>query len=251
MPTRTTKTLITAAVLATTFSAQAGWKDWLQTAEEVLQQPNNPAKDAALDALSNTDMIAGVKDTLAVGVERAINTLGQKDGFLKDDNVTILLPDHLKRLESPLRQFGQGQMVDDFVTTLNRAAESAVPHVSKTFGNAIRALTVQDVQTLIKGNDTAITDYFNRTTRADLAEKIKPLITKATDEAGVTQYYKQLSAQAGPLMGLFSGGQETDIDNYVTDQALDGLFKKLSQEEKAIRDNPSARTTDILRRVFK
>lgn len=227
-------------------STQAGWKDWLTSA---LNNDDEPAA-AALSQLSESKIIDGLKESLAVGTERTINQLGTPGGFLNSDLVRIPLPSALDKLVKPLEKAGQGHLVEEFEGTLNAAAEKAVPHVASVFGDAIRDLTLVDARGILEGGDDAATRFFERTTSDKLTEKIQPLVEKATSEVGLTQQYKQLQSSLGPLMSFIKPDQ-INLDQYVTSKALDGLFKQLAIEEKSIRSNPESRTTDLLRQVFK
>ncbi|MEN8167262.1 MAG: DUF4197 domain-containing protein [Pseudomonadota bacterium] len=225
--------------------AQADWKNLLdqflkgETAESVTEA-----------ALSNSEIISGLKEALAKGVETSINTLGRTDGFLADELVRIAMPDSLKSVEKIARQTGQGEYVDEFVTTLNRAAEQAVPEAAVILGNGIRDMSVGDAKAILNGPDNAATEYFRKGSEAKLAEQFLPIVQQATGKAGVTSAYKSLMGQAGGLLGGFLNTEAMDLDKYVTDKAMDGLFKYIAIQEQQIRENPTARTTDLLKKVF-
>ena len=200
-------------------------------------------------ALSNSEIVAGFKETLAKGVETAINQLGRSDGFLGNALVRIEPPGQLAKVAKGLETIGQGQVVSDFRTSLNRAAERAVPEVSSIFGNTIRALTFSDVQSLLSGGDRAVTEFFQAKTTEALTARVRPLVEDATAAVGVTQQYKQMINSAG-FLAAFLDKDSTDLDGYVTSKALDGLFLKIGEEEQQIRNNPAARTSAILEKVF-
>lgn len=191
---------------------------------------------------------AGLKEALAQGTERAVSSLGRPDGFFGNMDVRILLPQELRSLEQGLRLAGQGQMVDEFILTMNRAAERAAPEAAAIFADAIRNMTLQDARQILTGPDDAATQYFRQTSGPKLTEKFLPIVGQATDASGATAGYKRLTGSAGPAMSLLGGG--FDLDRYVTGKALDGLFLMVAREEKAIRTNPAARATDLLRQVF-
>jgi hypothetical protein len=226
-------------------SAQAGWKDWFKS---IVNSEDKPAA-AALSQLSESKIVDGLRESLAIGTERTINQLGKPGGFLNSDLVRIPLPKELDKIAGPLRKAGQGKLVDKFESTLNTAAEKAVPHVASVFGDAIRELTLVDARGILQGEDDAATRFFERTTSDKLAEKIIPLVGKATSDVGLTQQYKQLQSSLGPLMS-FIKPDLVNLDQYVTNKALEGLFKQLAIEEKSIRSNPESRTTELLRQVF-
>jgi len=244
--------LISVIVCCLVLMVSAAQADWGSLLDRFLK--GETAETVAETALSNSDIIAGLKEALASGVETSINTLGKTDGFLADELVRIAMPESLKSVEQLARQAGQGQYVDEFVTTLNRAAEQAVPEASGILGDAIRVMSVSDAKAILNGPDNAATEYFRKTSGAKLAEKFLPLVQQATGQVGVTSAYKSLMGRAG---GLLSGFLNTDtmtdamdLDKYVTDKTMDGLFKYIAIQEQQIRENPTARTTDILKKVF-
>jgi hypothetical protein len=197
--------------------------------------------------ISETDIAAGLKEALATGTTRAIAHIGVTDGFWKNPNVQIPLPDQLQRVEKTLRMLGQGARVDEFHLSLNRAAEQAVPEAAGIFGNAIRAMTLADARGILRGGSTAATDFFKGKTSAALTAKFAPMVAKATGAVGVTRKYKDLAGKVGKLA---PGFQLQDIDAYVTQRALEGLFSTLGDEEMRIRQDPGARTTELLKKVF-
>ena len=200
-------------------------------------------------ALDDSQIVAGLKEALGNGVKQAVNNLGKADGFLKDVNVRILLPEGLKKVDRSMRLLGQGQLVDQFVTTMNRAAEQATPMAAEVLGDAVRKMSIADARSILTGTNNAATQFFRRTSETNLHSRLLPIVQKATASAGVTGAYKQMIAKAG-IAGQFLGSDVVDVDAYVTRKSLDGLFLKISDEEKRIRDNPAARTTDLLQKVF-
>lgn len=212
----------------------------------------------SLSALSQEQVMSGLKEALAKGVQRAVTNLGKPDGFLKDASVRIPLPESLRKVERGLRAVGQSQLADEFVTTMNRAGEQAVPEAAAVLGDAVRQMTAADAKAIATGTNTAATDYFRRTAGTNLYVRFLPIVKKATEAAGVTAAYKRMMEKAGGgglggfggLAGGALGKDSLDIDAYVTRKALDGLFVKIAEQEKAIRENPAARTTDLLQKVF-
>ena len=197
--------------------------------------------------VSEADIAAGLKEALATGTTRAISRLGVTDGFWKNPGVQIPLPEQLQKVEKTLRMLGQGAKVDEFHLSLNRAAEQAVPEAAAIFGNAIRGMTLSDARGILQGGSTAATDFFRARTSAALTAKFAPMVTRATDAVGVTRKYKDL---AGKVQKLAPGFELQDIDSYVTQRALSGLFTTLGDEEMRIRKDPAARSTELLRKVF-
>lgn len=207
------------------------------------------ASDVALGALDDSQVITGLKEALAKGVQHAVTNLGRSDGFLRDLEVKIPLPDAVKKAERSLRFLGQDQLVDNFVTTMNRAAEQATPQAAEVLATSIRQMSVADAQSILRGTNNAATQYFRRTSETNLYAKFLPIVQQATAATGVTSAYKQMATQAGPVLSMLNR-DNLDLDGYVTRKALDGLFLKMAQEEKRIRENPLARTTDVLKKVF-
>lgn len=219
-----------------------------QTLEDLLKQLKAPPTQAAASGLPTSDVAAGLKEALAQGTTHAIKTLGRADGFWGNPAVRIPLPDPLQKTESLLRSLGQGKKVDAFQLSLNRAAERAVPEVADIFGDAIRTMTLDDARAILAGPPDAATQYFRRVAGERLAQRIRPIVADATGRVGVTRKYKALAG--GPLGALGGMGGALDLDGYVTDKTLDGLFATIAEQEKEIRRNPAARTSELLRRVF-
>lgn len=231
--------------------APQSWKD-------LLNRITGPAVQPRVSGLATRDVAAGLKEALAKGTTHAIDTLGRTDGFWGNPAVRIPLPGTLKKVADLARTLGQGRKVDAFQLSLNRAAEKAVPQVADLFGEAIRKMTLEDARGILSGGDHAATDYFRRVEGPQLAARIHPIVARATDSVGVTRRYKDLMAgamggslsSALSLLGTSGQPKDMDLDTYVTDQALNGLFKTIGDEEKSIRENPAARTTELLRKVF-
>ena len=230
--------------LTLSFAAAADWRDELNKAWQTFNQ-----QPAAQAALSDSDILRGLKEALAQGTTRAISSLGRSDGFWGNALVRVPLPDAVGRVEKTLRRFGAGARVDQFHLTLNRAAEQAVPQVAGLFGNAVRAMSIQDVRGILGGEPDAATQFFRRTTSDSIRAKFLPIVQGVTGRVGVTQQYKSLTASYGPVMKL-AGVQPVELDGYVTQKAMDGLFTTIGQEEAKIRQDPAARTSEILRKVF-
>ena len=171
-------------------------------------------------------------------------------------NVKIPMPEKLRTVEKTLRVLKQDKLADEFVTTMNHAAEQAVPEAAGVFGDAIKGMSIEDAKAILTGTNNAATQYFRRTTETNLYAKFLPIVKQATDQTGVTSAYKQLmeKAEAANSFGSFGrsllGAESMDVDAYVTNKALDGLFKMVAEEEKRIRENPAARTTALLQKVF-
>jgi hypothetical protein len=203
-------------------------------------------------ALSNDQIISGLKEALARGVQHAVTNLGREDGFLNDVQVKIPLPDSLKRVERTLRALRQDQLADEFVTTMNRAAERAVPEAAAVLVDSVKQMTLADARAILQGSNTAATDYFRHTSETNLHARFLPIVKQATEKSGVTAAYKRMTDQSGlgALGASLFGKTMLDLDDYVTRKTLDGLFLKIAEEEKLIRENPTARTTELLEKVF-
>lgn len=208
------------------------------------------SKPAAEKTLARGDAVAGIREALARGTETAVNSLGRTDGFWGNPEARIPLPSAVERVGSTLQKVGLGSVVDEFHLTLNRAAEQAVPEVAGILGNAARQLTVADALEIVRGPDNAATEYFRRTAGETLFARIRPKVAEATQQVGVTQQYKALNDKAAPFMALAGGDMPSDLDSYVTDKALDALFVQIAEQERLIRNDPAARTSEILRDVF-
>src|SRR6185295_5141732 len=164
--------------------------------------------------------------------------------------VKIPLPAQFANVDKMLRAVGQGPLVDQFVATMNHAAEEAVPIATGIFADSLSQMTIADARDLLLSNSkTAATEYFRRTTTNQLTEKFLPIVRDATEKAGVTAAYKNLKTKA-PFVSVLTGGESFDVDQYVTSKALDGLFTVVADEEVRIRENPAARVTELLQKVF-
>jgi hypothetical protein len=215
---------------------------------------------AGLAGLSQDQMVQGLKDALGNGLQHAVDGLGHDNGFLTNLNVRIPMPEKLQKIEKTLRAMGQDKMADDFVNTMNHAAEQAVPAAGSVFVDAMKQMQIDDAKNILTGPDDAATQYFKRTTQTNLYAMFYPIVQKATSETGVTAQYKNLVDKASVTQSFGSFGSalggaafdkdSLDIDAYVTNKALEGLFKMVAEEEKRIRQNPIARTTDMMQKVF-
>lgn len=198
-------------------------------------------------ALTEGEIAAGLKEALATGTERTVSRVGKTDGFWKAPALRIPLPDSLAKAEKLMRSIGQDKAVDDFHLSLNRAAEKAVPEAASVFAGAIREMTLADARQILQGPDNAATSYFQGKTTGILTTRFKPIVTKATASVGATRKYKDLITKVGKILPGFA---PADLDAYVTERALAGVFTTLAEEEKQIRENPAARTSELLKKVF-
>lgn len=219
------------------------------TLNESLQQVSGVIPVGTQTAPGEAEIAAGLKEALAQGVATAINTLGRTNGFWSNAAVRVPLPKNLAKAESTLRKLGMGARVDEFQLALNRAAEQAVPQVADVFGDAVRQMSLADARAILQGEPDAATLYFRRTAGTALEAKVRPYVEATTQKVGVTQKYKSLMSDYGPLLER-AGFADTDLDGYVTGKAIDGLFFQIAAEEARIRRDPRARATELMRRVF-
>lgn len=203
---------------------------------------------AGLDAITNQDAVAGLRAALEQGSVAAVALLGRTDGFLGNDKVRIPLPESLRRYEKLMRNFGMGRYADELILTMNRAAEAAVPEAKALFVDAAKKMTVQDAKGILTGGETAGTEYFRRTTSEPLRERFLPIVQAATKKVKLAEVYNRY-AEKGAQFGLISK-ERANLDDYVTQKALEGLFYMVGEEEKKIRKDPVKAGSDIIRRVF-
>ncbi|MFM2377328.1 MAG: hypothetical protein RLZZ165_2425 [Bacteroidota bacterium] len=198
--------------------------------------------------LTETDIVAGLKQALEVGTGNAVGILNKNDGYLGDALVKIMFPAEAQRAADKLRQLGMGKLVDDFVVTMNRAAERASAEAKPIFVDAVKSMTISDARSILSGPDNAATEYFKGRTTTALTEKFTPVISNALNSSNATKYWTDITTTYNkiPLVTKV----ETDLVKYTTGKALDGLFTKLADEEKKIRVDPAARVTALLQKVF-
>jgi hypothetical protein len=198
--------------------------------------------------LSNADASKGLKLALEKGALAAVAILGTTDGFLGNEKVRIPLPGYLNDAANWLRTFGQGAKVDELLTAMNRGAEAAVPMAKDLLVKAVQTMSVTDAKGILSGGETAVTEFFASKTRPALGLKFLPVVTKATEKVGLADKYNQLAGKAADL-GLVKK-EDANIQQYVTDKALNGLFFMISEEEKKIRQNPVGYGSSLLTKVF-
>ncbi len=202
----------------------------------------------SLSQLSNADAASGVKAALARGAEVAVDLLGRTDGFLGNPQVRIGLPGQLEDAAKLMRRFGQGQRIDELVTTINRAAETAVPMGKDLLVGAVQSMSVQDAKNILTGGDTAVTQFFASKTRAPLGERFLPVVTQATDKVGLAQQYNAFAGKAAGF-GLLKP-EDANLQQYVTGKTLDGLYFMIGEEERKIRKDPVGTGSALLQKVF-
>jgi hypothetical protein len=207
-----------------------------------------PAFSAGLDSISNSDATSGLRQALTDGSAAAVSLLGRENGFFGNPRVKIPLPPSMQRVEGAMRMVGMRKQADELVLSMNRAAEAAVPEARALLVDSVKKMSVQDAKGILAGGDTAATEYFKRTTQAQLTQRFLPIVRKATERVGLAQQYNSLAAQ-GAQFGLVKQDDVT-IESYVTRKALDGLYLMIAEQEKAFRTNPVGASSDIVRKVF-
>ncbi len=207
-----------------------------------------PALALSLADISNKDASGGLKDALIQAAGAAVGKLGVTDGFLQNPKVKIPLPDTMKKAEKAMRMFGMGKQADELVTRMNRAAEAAVPEAKTLLVDAVKQMSVQDAKNILTGGDDAATQYFKKTTAAPLTQKFLPIVQKTTADVKLAQQYNKF-AEAGAKFGLVNKDQ-ANLEQYVTQKALDGLYLMMAEEEKAIRKDPLGASTNLIKKVF-
>ncbi|MDH3377520.1 MAG: DUF4197 domain-containing protein [Gammaproteobacteria bacterium] len=208
------------------------------------------ATNASAQKISDAAAALGLKEALVKGVDFAVDSLGQEDGFFGNEDVKIPLPKGLKSIARVAKFSGYGDRVDDFELAMNRAAEKAVPVAKDVFLDSLKQMTFDDARKILfSGEDDAATQFFRRTSEETLRGKFRPIVEQFTEETGVTNSYKRMVEKAG-WMARFAGKEANDLDGYVTQKALDGTFYMIALEEKKIRKDPIGRTSKILRDVF-
>ena len=221
-----------------------------QTTRKRKATPKKTTTTTTNSSVSDSEIAGGLKEALSKGVRFAVDNLGRENGFLDNVRVKIPLPNSLQKVEKALRFAKQDKYVDDFVASMNHAAEKAVPVAVEVFVEAIKQMTFDDARRiLLSGEDDSATQFFRRTSEETLRGKFRPIVEKFTEETGVTNKYKAMIGKYG-FAAKFLGKEATDLDGYVTQKALDGLFLMVADEEKKIRKDPIGRTTGLLKKVF-
>ena len=222
--------------------AEASATDWGKLLDTVTKAAGQN------ESLSTGEIVNGLKEALEIGTENAVKAVGKAGGYTDNPEIKIPLPGSIEEVRGMLTALGYGSQVDAFDKSMNRAAEIAAPKAKAIFWDSIKEMTITDAQGILNGGDTAATDYLRKKSSGHLDEVFRPIIHNAMGEVGVTRKYQEL---AQPVESIpFAKGTVPDLDGYVTDGALNGLFYMLGQEEKKIRENPAARATDLLKKVF-
>jgi len=199
-------------------------------------------------SLDDATIAKGLKEALAVGTERAVTAVSKPDGFFGNQLIKILMPEKIQNVANLLGKMGFQSQVDEFVLSMNTAAEKAAPKAASYFADAIREMTIADARKILQGGNTAATEYLRQKTGTKIQNSFKPAVTKSLNEVGATRSYNQLMETYATVP--FAPRESLDLDTYVTGKAVDGLFLMLGVEEKKIRTDPAARATELLKNVF-
>jgi len=238
----TKKIILISSLIFSTLSANAQ----LNTLKKGLEA-KSPIKTGT-SSLSEDEVGKGLKEALNKGIEKGVSQLSKEGGYLNDISVKIPMPEEAKMIEIKLRAIGQDKLVDDVIESINKAAEDAANSSKELFVNAVKSLTLKDVMNILNGNNNAATEYLKTATRSDLVTKFTPIIKASLDKVGATKNWTSMTTAYNkiPLVKKVN----PDLVDYSTNKAIDGLFVKIAKEELEIRENPGARTNDLLKKVF-
>ena len=200
------------------------------------------------DMLDESTIISGLKEALSIGTEKAVKKTSIIDGYFGNKMIKILMPENIQKVADVLKKIGFQKQVDDFVLSMNRSAEKAAPQSLSIFSDAVKNMTFEDARKILKGGKTSATEFFKRKTYDKIYKAFKPIISSNMDEVGVTRSYKEMMSKYENIP--FIDKESIDLDHYVTNKAIDGLFHMIGNEEKEIRTNPAARATKLLKTVF-
>jgi len=238
--------ILLAASLSVALPAQA--YDWSGLLKGVVSPPTTQPAATGVDALSNADISAALKEALTQGADAAVAQLGQVNGFFGNPALKIPLPAPLQKAEKAMRMFGMGAQADELVLSMNRAAEAAVPEAKPLLVDAVKNMTLEDARGILSGGKTSATDFFRKKTEATLTERFGPIVKETTDKLGLAQQYNQFAGLA--VQFNLIDKKQANVEQYVTRQALDRLYTLIGEKEAAIRANPLQAGSDLLKQVF-
>ena len=202
----------------------------------------------SLSDLSQSDASGGLKDALTQSAQIAVKQLGKPGGFSDNDEVRIELPGKLGKAAQTMKMMGMGEQVEELEASMNKAAEAAVPQAQAILVDAVKKMTVSDAKAILAGGEDSATQYLNKSSREQIRAKFRPIVKQATDKVGVAQQYNSFAGQAAAL-GVVDA-KSANVENYVTEKALDGLFKMIAEQEASIRQNPAGAATSLAKKVF-
>lgn len=219
--------------------------------DEVNSYLSEGSDQRSTNKLSNKEVVKGLKEALNVGIRNAVDVTSVTDGFLKNSKIKLPFPEDAKKVKDKALELGMDRQVDKIVTTLNRAAEDAVKTATPIFVNAIKNMSIQDGFKILRGGEGAATDFLERNTKPQLVKAFSPKVQKSIEKVKLTEYWEPVADKYNKAM-IFTGGKKvnTDLNEYVTEKAIEGLFTMVKKEENKIRKDPAARVTDILSKVF-
>ncbi len=203
---------------------------------------------AAGAGLDDSTIASGLKDALSVGTKNAVSLVSNPNGYFGNKAIKILLPDNIQKAAELAGKVGYQKQVDEFILSMNQAAEKAAPKAVSYFADAIKGMSIEDARKILTGGNTAATEFFKSKTSSKLYNEFKPSVTESMNQVGVARAYNAMMGKVPSVP--FAKQESVDLDHYVTTKALDGLFYMVGQEEQKIRTNPTAQTTDLLKRVF-
>lgn len=242
---KTTYLLVIALSVSSVNASAQSWKKFKKQVKETTEEVTNSGVPSSL---SEDEVAKGLKEALNQGVEKGVTQLNAKDGYFKDPQIKIPMPEEAKKVEKKLRSLGQDKQVDDAIESMNRAAEDAAEAAKDIFVVAIKDMTLTDAMGILKGEDDAATKYLNKATYAALTKKFQPAIKISLDKVGATQHWNTVFSNYNKIP--FVEKVNPDLVEYVTVKALNGLFIQVAKEELLIREDPLARGTDLLKKVF-
>ncbi len=223
------------------FSSHLCYAGFLDSIKQIFSNSSQTMSD------ENT-IISALKEAISIGTDNAIKSVSVQDGYLGNETIKITIPENFKMITDGLSKIGYQKQVDDFILSMNRAAEKAAPIAKSIFVDAIKEMTIDDAKNILNGADTAATEYFKTKTNEKLYDVFKPIVSTKVNEVGATRYYKDLTSKFALLP--FIKTEKLDLDHHVTNEALEGLFYMIGEEEKKIRTDPKARITELLKKVF-
>ena len=246
------KKLIAVSALAV-FMTQANALD-LSTLKDAIKSSGSTSSESAasstggVSSLTNSEASGGLKEALTQGVSKAVASLGATDGFFGNKDVKIPLPNSLKKIEKGMKFMGMGKQSDELILKMNRAAEAAVPEAKTLLLDSVKKMSLADAKAILTGPQDAATQYFKKTTSAQMGEKFLPIVTKATENVQLADSYNKY-AEMGSKFGVVKK-EDANINQYVTKKALDGVYYMVAQEEAAIRKDPLGQASSLLKKVF-
>lgn len=245
------RAFVTVLLLSQCFLVSSAHADWGKMLDDLKSAGESllSGEQSTGSSLDTNTVISGLKEALSVGSKRAIDSISQTDGYLGNPQIRIPLPPQVEKVGDLMRKVGMSGLADEFQTSMNRAAEDAAPEATSIVIDAIKNMSIEDARTILNGPDDAATQYFREQTSGRLTTLFRPSIEQSLDQVGSTRYYNQLNDRVAsvPVVGE---NLNVNLPDYVTEKALDGLFTMLAVEEKKIRENPAARTTELLKKVF-